>query len=122
MKNIMRNNNTNRYRKFQRGSVYYIHDAETGKQRSLQTKNKRDAIRLIDDLNQPYATAGFHLQMARTHLQLSDAEKIQRTWQEVMDYVVAQKNGKTQVRWARAVKDKALDPMVALALSTSPEP
>ena len=84
MNKIMRNIK-NRYRKFLRGSVYWVHDAETGKQRTLKTKDKREAARLLDAMNQPYADAGFHLQMARTHLQYSDAKKIQRTWQEVMD-------------------------------------
>lgn len=111
MKNI-----TNRYRKFLRGSVHWVHDGETGKQRSLKTKNEREAVRLLDTLNQPYTTAGYHLQMARTHLQFSDAKKVQRTWQEVMDYIVAQKSGKTQVRWSRAIKDKALDPIRQLSV------
>jgi hypothetical protein len=47
---------------------------------------------------------------------MSDAKKIERTWQDVMNKVVETKKGKTRVRWERAVKDKALDPLRAKAL------
>jgi integrase len=106
----------NRYRKFRRKAVWWCHDAETGKQHSLSTRDKREAIRIIDAKNQPYSVAGFHLEMARTNLQMSDAKKIQRTWQEVMDRVIATKEGKTRIRWERATKDKALDAIRNMAV------
>jgi hypothetical protein len=106
----------NRYRNFRRGKVWWVHDAETGRQTTLKTKEKRGAVRLIDTMNQPYAVAGFHLEMARTHLQMSDAKKIERTWQDVMNKVVETKEGKTRIRWDRAVKDKAFDAIRGKAL------
>ncbi|NJM54855.1 MAG: hypothetical protein HC841_02015 [Verrucomicrobiae bacterium] len=45
--------------------------------------------------------------MARTFLQVSNADYLQRTWQAVMDAIVDGKQGKTRIRWERAVKDKA---------------
>lgn len=106
----------NRYRKFQRGNVWWCHDAETGKQHSLKTKDKREALEQLGLLNKPYMAAHFHLEMARAHLHMSDAKKVQRTWQEVMDKVVENKDGKTKIRWQRAAKDKAFDAIRELPL------
>ena len=33
----------NRYRLFRRGQVYYTHDAESGKQQSPRTTNRKEA-------------------------------------------------------------------------------
>ena len=41
------NKMTRRYRIFLRGNTYYAHDAETGKQTSLHTRDKRKAERLL---------------------------------------------------------------------------
>lgn len=37
-----------RYRIFRRGKTYYIHDAQTGKQESLRTQSKKDALRVLN--------------------------------------------------------------------------
>ena len=37
----------NRYRLFKRGSVFYAHDSETNKQESLQTRDKKEAQRIL---------------------------------------------------------------------------
>ena len=97
----------NRYRKFRRGNVWWCHDSQTGKQTTLKTKSKNDAIRLLDSMNQPYQNAGFHLEMARTHLNQGDARRISRNWQNVFDDIIRAKTGSTKFRWERAAKDKA---------------
>ena len=53
----------------------------------------------------------FHNQrgMARTHLQVGDAENIHRTWQNVMDAIIRTKTGNTKIRWERAAKSKSFD-------------
>jgi integrase len=99
----------NRYRMFRRGNVFWCHDSQTGKQESLRTKDRKEAISSLDVKNRPYAVAGFHLQMAQTHLRMGDADKIRRTWQEVMNRVIETKTKNTRIRWERAVKDRAFD-------------
>ncbi len=54
--------------------------------------------------------------MARTHLQVSDAESIRRTWQNVMDSIVRTKTGNTRIRWERAARSKSFDPIRNLAV------
>jgi hypothetical protein len=72
----------NRYRKFRRGNVWWSHDSQTGKQDSLRTKSKDEAIELLITMNKPYQNAGFHLQMARTHFLVADARGATRKWRD----------------------------------------
>jgi integrase len=106
----------NMYRKFRRGKVWWIQHNETGKQESLRTKDKAEALRLLDLKNRPHAVAGFHLSMARTHLQLGNAEIISRTWKNVFETIIRTKTGNTKIRWERASRSKAFDTIRNLPL------
>ena len=106
----------NRYRKFRRGSVWWIHDSQTNKQSSLKTKVKADACRLLDSMNQPYQSADFHIEMARAHLKQGDARRVTRTWQNVFDAIIEAKANKTKFRWQRAAKDKAFGSILNLVV------
>lgn len=64
---------------------------------------------MLDLKNQPHNHAGFHTQMARTHLLVSDPKAITRTWQNVMDAIVSQKSGATKIRWENAAKCEAFN-------------
>jgi integrase len=99
----------NSYRKFRRGNVWWCQKNQTGKQDSLHTKDKAEAIRLLDLKNQPNQCAGFHVQMARTHLLVSDPQAVTRTWQKVMDAILRTKTGNTKNRWERAIKSRMFD-------------
>src|SRR5689334_20371777 len=99
----------NMYRKFRRGNVWYCQNNRTGKQESLKTKDRAEASRLLDIKNNPFRVPAFHLQIARTHMQMGNPEINNRTWQQVMDALVQTKMGTNKVRYERASKDKALD-------------
>jgi integrase len=107
----------NKYRMFLRGKdkknpkngVWWCQNNETGKQESLKTKDKTEAIGLLGIRNQPYRFTAFNLQLARTHWQMSNPELIRRTWQGLMDSVIQTKPGRTRIRYERASKDKAFD-------------
>lgn len=114
----------NRYRiyireKFSGGKVWWIQDNQTNKRESLGTKDKAEANRLLDLKNQPHHFTGFHVQMARTHLLVSDPQSSTRTWQNVMDAIVRQKKGSTKTRWERAAKSKALDSIRNLVVANT---
>lgn len=108
------NSMKNRYRMYIRdkskgGNVWWCQNTENLKRESLGTTDKSEARRLLDLKNQPHNHAGFHAQMARTHLLVSDPKAISRTWQNVMDEIVSKKRGATKIRWANAAKCKAYD-------------
>lgn len=114
----------NRYRMYVRekhsgGSVWWCQNTDTGKRESLGTTDKNEARRLLDLKNQPHNHAGFHVQMARTHLLVSDPKAVTRTWQNVMDAIVSQKSGATKIRWVNAAKCKAFDSIRNLVVANT---
>jgi len=111
------------YRKFRRGNVWYCQNNKTGVQESLKTKDRTEANRLLDIKNDPFLIPAFHLQIARTHMQMGNPEINNRTWQQVFDALVRTKEGTNRVRYERAAKDKALDEIrKAVVVETTPEP
>jgi integrase len=98
-----------KYRLYRRGSVYYIHDNETGKQESLRTEDRIEAERLWHAKNEAQRQPTINIQIARAYLMVGDPKAATRTWQEVMDEIVKLKTDSTAHRWRTAVKDRALD-------------
>jgi hypothetical protein len=91
---------TQRYRKFKRTwGRYYAFDTVTGNSVSLKTRVKTEAER------QPSISLG----LARVYLNATDPKLATRTWQEVMEHVVAKKMAETRRRWDTVIKDKNLD-------------
>jgi hypothetical protein len=99
-----------RFRLYRRnGGIYYVHDDETGKQESLQTRDRAEASALFAAKTQSHRQAHLNLQLARTYLAATDPMVSKRTWQVPMDELGKTKRGPTLVRWQRAIRDKAFD-------------
>jgi hypothetical protein len=105
-----------KYRLFRRGQVFWCQDNYSGRQESLQTKDRTVAERLLHARNEAHQQPLISLQIARAYLLASDPQIGKRTWQEVMDEVVKLKDGVTQVRWQVATKDKSFDDLRHLPL------
>lgn len=99
----------NRFILFQRSGVYYAEDTTTGKQSSLRTRDKADALRLLHVKNEAAHQPAMNLQIAQVYLQHSDPALAARTWQAVMETMISTKSGHNLERWQAAIKDKALD-------------
>jgi hypothetical protein len=102
----------NRYRLFRRGQVYYTHDAETGKQQSLRTTNRKEAERLLIARNEAQDNRLLNLKIAEAHLAAHDPQMNKRTWQDVMDYMLDRKGevrASTLERAAIAFRSKPFD-------------
>lgn len=99
----------NRFNLFQRSGVFYCEDTTTGKQTSLRTRDRADALRLLHTKNEAAHQPAMNLQIAQVYLQHGDPAMATRTWQMVMEQIVTTKHGSTQVRWQTAIRDKALD-------------
>jgi integrase len=94
---------------FQRTGIFYCEDTGTGKQMSLRTRDRADAVRLLHVKNEAAHQPAMNLQIAQVYLQHGDPALATRTWQDVMTQIVATKQGSTQARWQSAIKDKALE-------------
>lgn len=99
-----------RYRLFlRRKSVYYAFDDTTKTFTSLKTKDKTEANRLLVAMNEAGQQPAMNLSLARVYLRHSDPMVSKRTWQHVIEEIIAIKQGPTQARWISAKKDKAFD-------------
>jgi integrase len=74
----------NRYRLFRRGSVYYAHDGDTGKQQSLETASKPEAQRLLNARNEAATSPLLNLSLAKAYLAAHDPKLVTRIWSDVM--------------------------------------
>lgn len=101
-----------RYRLFRRrGGVFYTYDNLTGKQASLGTRCKKEALRLLSAKNESHQQPALNFHIARAYLMGSDSAFAKRTWQHVMEAMAKTKKGPTLERWRRAVKEPAFDPI-----------
>ena len=76
---------------------------------SLKTKDKAEANRLLMAMNEAGKQPAMNLSLARVYLRHSDPMVSTRTWQNVLEEIIALKTGPTQARWKSAAKDKAFD-------------
>ena len=114
---------TQRYRKFQRAwGMWYAFDNATGNSVSLKTRVKAEAVQKINAMNETERQPGISLGLARVYLNATDPKLATRTWQDVMDDIVAKKKDETRRRWETAIKDKNFDCIRNLSVcETRPE-
>src|SRR5262249_37259625 len=98
-----------KYRLWQRaGSVYYAFDRETKKQISLGTKDKTEAIRLLNAKNEAAANPSLARKIAGRDLTAADQVIAKPTWRTAFQEPTKPKPGENRLRWERAIKDEAL--------------
>ena len=99
-----------RFRLYRRkGGIYYLHDSQSGKQTSLGTRHRSEAVELFSARLQAHRQAHLNLQLARTYLAATDPMVAKRTWQVPMEELAKTKRGATLERWQYVIKDKAFD-------------
>ena len=89
--------------------VFYIKNKATGEQTSLKTSDRMEAQRLLQARNDAESQPHFNLALARVYINGADPKLATRTWQEVMEHIVAKKTEETRRRWEVAVKDRNFD-------------
>ncbi|HKS36766.1 MAG TPA: tyrosine-type recombinase/integrase [Verrucomicrobiae bacterium] len=114
-----------RFRLYRRSCTgrFYIHDGVTGKQESLGTSDRTEAVRLLHSKNEADRQPAINLQIARAYLAAGDPSIATRTWQVVIDELVKTKQqSSTRQRYERGYQDQAFDSLRALPiLQTRPE-
>ena len=83
--------------------VFYLKDKVTGAQTTLKTDDKAEAQRLLQAKNDAENQPALNLQLARVYLNGADPKLGTRTWQDVMEHIIAQKTDETRRRWDTAV-------------------
>jgi len=105
----MRKNVKTQFRMFSRHGIFYCEDAQTRKQQSLKTRDRREATRLLHARNEAQVNPAMNLQIARAYLQASDPNANTRTWHDVMQTIIEGQTGSSQLRWRRAAQAKPFD-------------
>lgn len=88
---------------FKRGGTFYFQDSQTGEQKSLGTKNRAEAVRLLEIKRQTSENPGFNQFIFRTCLATQDGLLVKRTWQAAMDQMLIQGRDSTKERCQRAL-------------------
>lgn len=99
-----------RFYLFLRGTVYYTQDAETGAQKSLQTRDPAEAQALLRAKLEAVKQPHLNVAIAKVHLAAADPKLVRRLWREVMQEFT-DRSGKdsTRTRRERALRHKAFD-------------
>jgi integrase len=92
-----------------KSGMFYVEDTRTGKQESLGTKERREALAMVNARNEAFRQPHLNLQIAKAYLAGTDSVISTRTWQQALDAVIETKHGSTQDRWRRAARESALD-------------
>lgn len=98
------------------GGVFYVHDNESGKRASLNTKDRATANSLLLARQEAHRQTFLNLQIARTYAAAADPQFAKRTWGYVIEEVIKTKEGNTRLRWEGAAKDHAVLPLLRLPL------
>ena len=89
--------------------MWYAFDNATGNSVSLKTRVKAEAVQKVNAMNETERQPGISLGLARVYLNATDPKLATRTWQEVMENIVAKKTDETRRRWEVAIKDRNFD-------------
>jgi integrase len=99
-----------RFRLFRRaGGLFYLHDAETGKQESLRTRVKREAQELVMARNAAIRQPLLNRTMARAYLSAQDPQMLSRTWTAVFAEFATHGRESSRERTTRAAASKNFD-------------
>ena len=105
-----------------RGGRYYAEEISTGLRQSLKTADRDAAEKLLHALNESHRNPHLNQLMGQTYLAGSDPLALTRTWQSVLDAIVASKpeGSDNRYRWTTVGKDKAFKPILKLPLLKTP--
>ena len=100
-----------RYRIFRRGRTWYLENAATGRQTSLHTRDRREALRVLHAKHEAQENPSINVQIARAYLHVADAGYTTRKWLNVFQHIIDgyEEGSESRRRWRIVEKDKAFD-------------
>ena len=94
---------------FRRSTTFYCQDSVTGEQKSLGTKDRKEAARLIEIRRQGVESPTMSRYLFKAYLATQDPRLATRTWNAVMDQMSTQGKEPTKARCQRAMASKEFD-------------
>ena len=105
-----------KFRLFRRNGTYYFHENDTGKQTSLRTKDKSEAVGLLAAKNQATAQPILNVAMAKVYLSAKSPDLLTRTWGELIEAVLKGYKGATAIRWEKFRKSAPMRMLTTLPI------
>jgi len=68
------------YRLFRRNGIFYAQDNVSGKQQSLKTRIRQEALSLLQAKNQAHSSASFTLELGLVYLRHANPKLAMRVW------------------------------------------
>jgi len=103
-----------------RGGMFYLEDTQSKKQESLHTRNRADAVSVLNARNESTRQPQLNLQIAKAYLSGTDSSVTTRTWQTAIESLTNSKSGANQHRWRIAARDKAFAPLLSRVIIETP--
>ncbi len=91
------------------GGMFYVEDTVTRKQESLGTKDRAEAMSLLNARNESARQPQLNLQIAKAYLAGTDSGVSTRTWRDAFNAIIEHKRGTTKDRWLRGSRQAAFD-------------
>jgi len=101
---------------YSRRGMFYMQDSRTGKQQSLETRDRGEALRLLEIKRQSVADSSFNQIIVKTCLTTQDSLLSKRTWQTVMEQMQTHGKDASKTRCSRAMRSKAFDRLRSVKL------
>ncbi|NOS70444.1 MAG: hypothetical protein HOP33_10990, partial [Verrucomicrobia bacterium] len=98
-----------RFYLYQRRGTYYLQDSRTGRQQSLETRDRSTAHRLLELKRQTAADPSYNQFILKTCLATQDPLLPKRTWQTVMDQIQTHGKDSSRCRYVRAMKSRSFN-------------
>lgn len=91
-----------------RDGMFYCKDKLTGSRTSLKTKDRKEADRLVQHKNEALKNPVINRKIGMAYLSVADPKLTTRTWEEVWQDILKDKNGTNLRRWQNAERDPAM--------------
>lgn len=91
---------------YRRDGVFYLHDSQSGKRESLETRSRSEAQEVRKARNQASERPTLGLALAKAYLSTQDPQIVQRTWEDVRREFCARGKPQTQLWRKRAMRSK----------------
>lgn len=92
-----------------RGGGFYCKDTLTGARPSLNTKDRKEAERLVRHKNEALKNPHINRKIGMAYLSAVDPNLVTRTWDDVMKDIIQDKTGPNLRRWDIAIRDGDFD-------------
>ena len=109
-----------RYRLYRRSNrshgTYYAQDSTTGARESLGTKNKAEALKLLQAKNDAQSQPVLSRELAKVYLHTQDPDFANRTWLDVARLIDTSYDGNTKTRFQKFLKSQPVRRLMARRL------